>query len=480
MREREDREGGVALPMTLFALILFSVLGLFMTLDAVTGVRISDNFESHTRATYAALAGLDHAAALLGGLDIDAMLRGPDGAWDGSFAAVAAARGTPFRMPLPPLTAQALDIDAPGSATAGLPDDGVLSTGAFGGAAGTPLIPLSGLPLVAAGGEAERVLSRYFVKVTDNNGDPSELASDPGDDPFTDGDGIVIVRSLGAARTFAESTGTLVRRNSVVVFETRLRRERLWDPGSALTVLGSAVDALFAGNPVIDGLGAPGIGAVDTDAGDGVDPASILRTAAGAAGTVAGGGLETPSVEDITAAIASDRGRARLLDPRALEDFIHVRAPRMADLVLDGPQTWGGGAAPALGVYDSAAAWNAPGQAPRITLVRGDLDAPGGFSGGGILVVTGALDCSGPIAWAGLVLVLGEGRVDLSGPGSGIEGGLIVANLVPTAAGVVFGTPRVSIGGEARIRSDPAAVRMAISLIPADRISFREITTADP
>jgi hypothetical protein len=38
----------------------------------------------------------------------------------------------------------------------------------------------------------------------------------------------------------------------------------------------------------------------------------------------------------------------------------------------------------------------------------------------------------------------------------------------------------VSIGGEARIRSDPAAVRMAISLIPADRISFREITTADP
>ncbi len=94
--------------------------------------------------------------------------------------------------------------------------------------------------------------------------------------------------------------------------------------------------------------------------------------------------------------------------------------------------------------------------------------------------MTGALDCSGPIAWAGLVLVLGEGRVDLSGPGSGIEGGLIVANLIPTAAGVVFGTPRVSIGGEARIRSDPAAVRMAISLIPADRISFREITTADP
>lgn len=475
-------EDGIALTMTLLVLILFSVLGLFMTLDAVTGVRIGDNFESHTRATYAALAGLDHAAALLGGLDLDAVLRGPDGAWDGSPAAIAAARGTSFRLPLPPRTARALDIEHPGGATAGLPDDGILSTGALGGAPGLPLIPVSGLPLSApaAGGGAERVLARYFVKVTDNNGDPSELGADPGDGPFTDGDGIVIVRSLGVARTFAELTGALVRRNSVAVFETRLRRERLWDPGPALTVIGSAVDALFAGNPVIDGAGAPGIGAIDTDAGDGVDPASILRAAAGAAGTVAGGGMETPSVGDITAAIASDRGRARLLDPRALEDFIQVRAPRMADLVLDGPQTWGGGAPPDLGVYNGAEPWNAPGQAPGITLVRGNLDAPGGFSGGGILVVTGALDCSGPIAWTGLVLVLGEGRVDLSGPGSGIEGGLIVANLIPTAAGVVFGTPRVSIGGEARIRSDPAAVRMAISLIPADRISFREITTADP
>ncbi|MBN2338165.1 MAG: hypothetical protein JXP48_06455 [Acidobacteria bacterium] len=480
MREKEDREGGVALPMTLFALVLFSVLGLFMSLDAVTGVRISDNFESHAKATYAALAGLDHAAALLGGLDIDAVLRGPDGAWDGSPASVAAARTARARMPLPPLTAQALDLAAPETATAALPDDGVLSTGAFAGAAGLPLIPVSGLPLSAAGAEPERVLGRYFVKVTDNNGNPSELGADPGDDPFTDGDGIVIVRSLGVARTFTEFTGALVRRNSVAVFETRLRRERLWDPGPALTVIGSAVDALFAGDPVIEGLGAPGIGAVDTDAGDGVDPAHLLRTAAGAAGTVAGGGLETPSVGDITASIASDRDRGRLLDPRALEDFIQVRAPRMADLVLDGPQTWSGGAAPDLGVYNSAEPWNAPGQAPRITLVRGDLSAPEGLSGGGILVVTGALDCSGPIAWAGLVLVLGEGRVDLSGPGSGIEGGFIVANLTPTAAGVVFGTPWVAIGGKTRIAAHPAAVRMALSLFPLTRVGFREITTADP
>jgi|LSQX01.2.fsa_nt_gb hypothetical protein len=475
-------EDGIALTMTLLALILFSVLGLFMTLDAVTGVRIGNNFESHTRATYAALAGLDHAAVLLGGLDLDEVLRGPDGAWDGSPEAVAAARATRFRLPLPLRTAWALDIEHPGGATAGLPDDGILSTGALGGAAGLPLIPVSGLPLStpAAGGGAGRVLSRYFVKVTDNNGDPSELDADPGDDPFTDGDGVVIVRSLGVARVFAELTGTLVRRNSVVIFETRLRRDRLWDPGPALTVIGSAVDALFAGNPVIDGAGAPGIGAIDTDTGDGVDPAHLLRTAAAAAGTVAGGGLETPSVEDITAATASDRDRARLLDPRALEEFLRVRAPRMADLVLDGPQAWIGGRAPDLGVYNGAEPWNAPGQAPRITLVRGDLDAPGGFSGGGILVVTGSLSCSGPISWTGLVLALGEGRVELSGPGSGIAGGLIVANLTPAPAGVRFGTPRVYIGGEARVRSDPAAVRMAISLIPADRISFREITTADP
>ena len=38
--------------------------------------------------------------------------------------------------------------------------------------------------------------ARYFVKVTDNNGDASELEADPSDNPFFDGDGIITTADL--------------------------------------------------------------------------------------------------------------------------------------------------------------------------------------------------------------------------------------------------------------------------------------------
>ncbi|MDR0842739.1 MAG: hypothetical protein LBP68_04880, partial [Acidobacteriota bacterium] len=198
-------EAGVALLLTIFVLAIISILGLILAMRAMTEVQISDNSESHLRAEYAAMAGLEHARMLVHGLDFDAMLRGPDGVYDTSAAYRAEAKSFRFRLPIPIPMAQQLDIESPIVDTGSASDDGIVSTGALSGALGTELIPQAGIVQRAASpsGAGEILISRYFVKVTDNNGEASELAADGGDNPFFDGDGIVIVRSVGVSGTFA-------------------------------------------------------------------------------------------------------------------------------------------------------------------------------------------------------------------------------------------------------------------------------------
>jgi len=60
-RARSGGEDGIALIITPSALSMLSLLGFYMTLDATTEARISDNYESRIQANYAAQAGLNHA-----------------------------------------------------------------------------------------------------------------------------------------------------------------------------------------------------------------------------------------------------------------------------------------------------------------------------------------------------------------------------------------------------------------------------------
>ena len=217
-------EMGMALLLTLFALALISILGLVMTMNATMEIRISDNSESHMRATLAAISGLNHARVVVNGLDFNAMLRGPDGVYDSGAAYIKEAKNFGFRFPVSLLTAQKLNIEDP--MIGDVSDDGIISTGVLSGISGTSLIPRDGIALWAdnPAGTERQLSSRYFVKITDNNGEASELAGDAADNPFVDGDGIIIVRSVGISRTFAEATGGSVRYNSVAVFESRLKR----------------------------------------------------------------------------------------------------------------------------------------------------------------------------------------------------------------------------------------------------------------
>ncbi len=113
-------------------------------------------------------------------------------------------------------------------------------------------------------------------------------------------------------------------------------------------------------------------------------------------------------------------------------------------------------------------------------MVHGNLQISGGVSGGGLLIVTGDLVCSGPFAYSGLILVIGSSNLNLSGAGILLEGSVFAANLVGAGSAIGFGVPQLSISGDARLSSNAEAVRMATGLIPPLQISFREVAGADP
>jgi hypothetical protein len=481
-RRQLSGEKGTALIITLLALFLFTVFGLYMTLNATTGLCISDNFESQLQATYAALAGLNHARALLRGLAHDDLLKGPDGTHDQSTSFVNRARSFKFRNPLPLEKALSVSIDDPLNDVKGISDDGLINTGFCDGMLGKELIPITGIGIFVPDpyNPGTKLLSRYFVKITDNNGESSEIDGDLNDSPFSDGDGTVILRSLGVARTIPQTSGSATRFNSIAIFELRLKRLSTWDVGPAIVILGSTVNAAFSGVCDIAGGVFPGIGTIDTIPEDTAVPADTIRTSAEGFGIISGGGYVNPSVKEISGRLNSNTDQSLLLDPKYLWDFVHNQAPRAADTFFEGSQTWVEGNTPYLGSYDYSKPPNALGQDPKITVVKGNLHVTGGFSGGGLIVVTGDFSVSGPCAYNGLVLLVGAGKLAIDGSGEGIAGGLFVASLENYRGEIVFGTPSLSISGRSRFAAQRDAVKMAIGLLPASQVSFREITNSDP
>jgi hypothetical protein len=478
-----DQEG-IALLLALIALLLLSVISLCLAMVATAEVRISDNFESHHRAGSAALAGLSHARALLTGLRFDDLLQGPDGTYDASAAHLAAARAYPFRMPVSWAVSRMLDILDPAGDLSSLADDGTISTGHSPGGNGQVLIPITGIAHSAPNpnGPGLLCIGRYFVKVSDNNGEESELAADPADNPFVDGDGQIIVRSMGIAKTLGEGTEAGTRHNSAVVFEAKFKRFATYDLDAALVVQSSAVAqaawGMFSGNTFLiqGGPSASGIAVIDTATEDGIAPAQqILSRIASAQTRCLQGAGQEPSVRDLTAAIAAHPDKRLLLDATASWRFIRQSIPQCADNRLSGAQNWIGTAPQPLGRYDPALPAAATSQDPRVTFVDGDLAIEGNFEGGGLLVVTGKVTILGHFVFNGLILVLGSGELEIGGSTS-ISGGILLARLATAEGSLSWGTVKLSIKDASQIVFNREVIRMAISLIPPVQLGIREIT----
>ncbi|NWG12529.1 MAG: hypothetical protein HXY20_03240 [Acidobacteria bacterium] len=480
-------EEGMALLIALVALTLISLIGFLSALDAATELKISDNYESRTQAIEAAQAGLNHARELLRGLSFDDQLAGSDGIHDSSTTYLALARRCAFRNPISWVLARSLHVSDPAGDVAGMSDDGLINTGPAGTSAGVGLIPVTGVP-VGVSSPGMGTFVRYFVKVTDNNGEASEILRDPSDDPFHDGDGIVIVRSMGVASTIGEAVGPVPQWNSVALAESRLRIRRVFQLDSPLVVQGLSVEPsgvdMFSGDSFLISGGSAhvGIGVIDPDLLDSLSPAQELISgiAASQEDNIQGAGL-TPSVGDFTAGISAHSEKRLLLEKAYLRDFAYREVPRFADNVFVGGQVWSAGNVPDLGHFDPAIPAADPVQRPMVTFVDGDLTLDGGIEGAGLLIVTGALRILGGFGFRGLVLLVGSGDVEAQDMSPGLSGGLYIAALMLSGTGLEWATPRISISGTSVISMDEDAIEMALRLIPPAQLGCREITpTLDP
>lgn len=481
-------ERGSALVVVLIGLALLALIGLWMGLSATSEVQISDNFEAELRARYASLAGINHARDALRGANFDEMLRGPDGIVDTSAAYFAEARTLSFRNPISWAQARAIDLSEPSGDLVGVSDDGIIHSGDPGSGASTAIVPVFGLPL-PSGAEGTRVRARYFVKVSDNCGEPSEIAADPSDNPFVDGDSTILVRSIGCASTFRERMGTVARQNAIVVTEARLRRRSTFELEAPLVIqatrIAPAGSTVFSGNgfSIAGGDGHPGIGIVDGDPDDGRSPLEDLLDSLepSTARLITGGGADPPSLADVGSAASAQSDKSLRLDSSWLWHFIHESVPRISDAVIAGGNPTDPQPSVNFGAFDPVRPQGDPAQDPRLTFVDGDLGVSGEMSGAGLLVVTGNLSVTGRLEFYGLILVLGGGRLTSSGGGLVLRGAVLVASLRATGDGHSWGEALLNIGGTTTLVYDASAIAVAISLIPPAQLGLREVTrTMDP
>jgi len=326
--------------------------------------------------------------------------------------------------------------------------------------------------------------ARYFLKVTDNNGENAEIARDATNDPFHDGDGTIIVRSVGVAKTFAEGSGAATRRNSVAIYEARFMEGTPFnDLGSPAIVIGSDIRANFSGNAfdIIGNSAGPGVGTIDTDLNDGIDPAQRLLAATGGKGNITGNcapPYQTQCIAPVSASVMADPNKAKLKDPDWLWDFVYNQVPRMADYVIR----------PAVGdtVRIDSSNIGTPSN-PKITFIDGDCIGTGDYYGAGLLVITGNLRLSGAIRWDGLVLVIGKGDFITTGMNNGIFGGLVVAGITtkpgdPTKHIFTSANTDFDIRGNSNIATyDGSLANAGNGMMPWKQVAFREITNGiDP
>jgi hypothetical protein len=465
-------QDGLALFISLMVLGLMTLIGLFLSLNATTEIRISHNHESDCRARYAAMAGLEHARALLKGADYDSQLKGPDGISSSDPSYIQLARLADFRNPISWTAARTADVSGVSGLGAATTDDGILNMPAASGYPAFPLIPQTGIGLPGAGTGAA---SRYFVKAADNNGESSETAEDFTDDPFADGDGIIILRSFGLAPVIRDLVGSSPLNNSVAAYEARVTRGRTFRRiNSPLLVIGNEISVSADADSwtVSSGPAGPGIAAIDIAPSDAAYPEQILRSGLAHSGpvtgncTLAGGGPDPDCIRDITAAAASDPDLLRWTDPAWVADLIYNKFPGLADAVWGDP----GGGSP-MG-----------NSSPRIVYSGSAISLSSPLKGEGILVVTGKLSLTGGFAWDGIVLVAGSGSLEMEGSGNLIRGMVILTGIQSSGGSPAFKPPSLSIrGSNHRLTFDPVSTRKAIRLLPSVQIGFREITTlTDP
>jgi len=256
-----------------------------------------------------------------------------------------------------------------------------------------------------------------------------------------------------------------------------VKRDTSFNLGAPLSIAGPDVDMRINGTAfdIVGDEDHPGVSVFydDESGGDGATASQAVydsmnnpnqgKQIVGAEGDY--GPHPEPSIRDDTDLIrnSGDPDARNVLNPNFLYNFTQSIAS-LADYRYSGNTHLSGRTE--LGTEGS----------PAITFVDGDLKLSGSGSGYGILVVTGTMDYSGAFDFDGLVLIIGEGSVDIRGANKDITGGMLIANLEESGGEHVFGVPDIWLRGNSGFFFDSTSIRMALGLLPLKTLMWREIT----
>jgi Tfp pilus assembly protein PilX len=203
--------------------------------------------------------------------------------------------------------------------------------------------------------------------------------------------------------------------------------------GSIDGINGSGSPPAVAGCSTSSPVSVPAIGTSDS-----TDQATVVSDIPSGRITSYPGSTASPSVVDM----GSDAGGTNQLSNWSTPAQLNALAAMMAD-GADATYTCSINGT-AQGTATSACSGSYGTDAnPQISYVNGDVTVNGGA---GVLVVTGTMTISGTMQFDGLILVIGQGSVQINGGGSGtINGSILVANTnnstAPFAQLAALGTP---------------------------------------
>jgi hypothetical protein len=460
---------GIALLVAIIVAILLSLLGLSLTFMSLKEAATSTEFENHEKALMIADGGLHRLKSALRGDDLSALLS--TSSTVGSYS-TGTVTGYAVRMPILAIDARNVDFENP-------PTGGARTVTGL-------LTPPTG-DLISVGD----VRGRFFGKVTDNQDEaPLGLA----DDPLVDQDGKVYVRVVGIYRgTGGEvnSYGSSAK-NSVAVLEALLERDMSFNLQSPLSFYGHNANINFAGNSfTIDGYdhrgmtfdeitGKPphsdaglnefyGVSCLydDETGGDATSAVSDVNNALSKnqKNNITGAG-GFPSITDGTQDVrdSPNEDAANIFNAEFLAHFVQA-VSAVADIKYT------------TDTHLSSDAVLGTAEHRQITVCEGDLELTGSGTGAGILIVKGAFKVGGSFTYDGVILVVGEGDVELGGTNKSFVGGMYVANMVENPDGTHgFGVPTLNDSGNSNFYMKSDSILLGYSLLPMRLVSWREIT----